>query len=72
VRGLGGKLGETVVSWSKAETASDLKRFSQQDLVGNFGTKTGEWLWRACRGMDDEPVAPNLKPKSLSVCKSFT
>ncbi|CAM9197043.1 unnamed protein product [Ectocarpus sp. 6 AP-2014] len=72
VRGLGGKLGETVVSWSKAEKASDLKRFSHQDLVGNFGTKTGEWLWRACRGMDDEPVAPNLKPKSLSVCKSFT
>lgn len=25
VRGLGGKLGETVVSWSMAETASDLK-----------------------------------------------
>lgn len=25
VRGLGGKLGEAVVSWSKAETASDLK-----------------------------------------------
>ncbi|CAM9159339.1 unnamed protein product [Ectocarpus fasciculatus] len=72
VRGLGGKLGETVVSWSKAETASDLKRFGQQDLVGNFGSKTGEWLWRACRGMDDEPVTPNLKPKSLSVCKSFT
>lgn len=25
VRGLGGKLGEAVVSWSKAEKASDLK-----------------------------------------------
>lgn len=25
VRGLGGKLGEAVVSWSKADTASDLK-----------------------------------------------
>ncbi|CAM9285497.1 unnamed protein product [Scytosiphon promiscuus] len=71
VRGLGGKLGEAVVSWSKAETASDLKRFSEQDLAGNFGAKTGEWLWRVCRGMDDEPVVPNLKPKSLSVCKSF-
>lgn len=155
VRGLGGKLGEAVVSWSKAETASDLKvwslvqpclplvgiqplaaghwpvysvvpgrvcaftagkgkvlvtccvrtaspvllfpisfanapfavsrgrprtfwpsrvhqRFNEQDLVGKFGPKTGEWLWKACRGMDDEPVTPNLKPKSLSVCKSFT
>lgn len=28
VRGLGGKLGEAVVSWSKAETASDLKVLS--------------------------------------------
>ncbi|CAM9754538.1 unnamed protein product, partial [Hapterophycus canaliculatus] len=72
VRGLGGKLGEAVVSWSKAQTASDLKRFSEPDLSGNFGPKTGEWLWRVCRGMDDEPVVPNLKPKSLSVCKSFT
>lgn len=27
MRGLGGKLGEAVVSWSNAETASDLKVF---------------------------------------------
>lgn len=25
MRGLGGKLGESVISWSKADTASDLK-----------------------------------------------
>lgn len=29
VRGLGGKLGEAVVAWSKAETASDLKVFRE-------------------------------------------
>lgn len=31
VRGLGGKLGEAVASWSKAETASDLKVLSLVD-----------------------------------------
>lgn len=49
----------------------DLKNFDQGELMGKFGPKTGEWLWRICRGMDDEAVTPNLKPKSLSVCKSF-
>lgn len=48
-----------------------LQKFSEEELVVKFGSKTGEWLWRICRGMDDEPVTPNLKPKSLSVCKSF-
>ncbi|CAM9207140.1 unnamed protein product [Sphacelaria rigidula] len=71
LRGLGGKLGELVGAWSKAETASDLKKFGQDELAAKFGPKTGVWLWRICRGMDDEAVTPNLKPKSLSVCKSF-
>lgn len=42
VRGLGGKLGEAVVSWSNAETASDLK----------VSSLAGLWMHAFAEGFD--------------------
>ncbi|CEM01468.1 unnamed protein product [Vitrella brassicaformis CCMP3155] len=72
VRGLGGKLGEAVSRvFPDATTAKDLQAHSLEELKRTFNDGTGTWLWRVCRGMDDEQVSPNLKPKSLLAFKSF-
>ena len=47
-------------------TCGDLREWSMADLIGRFG-KFGRSLYRLCRGIDDRPVAPDRKRKSLSV-----
>eukprot|EP00596_Hydrurales_sp_CCMP1899_P002341 CAMPEP_0119049614 /NCGR_PEP_ID=MMETSP1177-20130426/65584_1 /TAXON_ID=2985 /ORGANISM="Ochromonas sp, Strain CCMP1899" /LENGTH=279 /DNA_ID=CAMNT_0007027089 /DNA_START=259 /DNA_END=1095 /DNA_ORIENTATION=+ len=51
--------------------ASDLQIFEESVLCSKFGEKTGRWLYRVCRGIDDELVKPVMKPKSLLAFKSF-
>lgn len=72
VRGFGGKLGEQIITFSGAIFASDLQVFSEQELCAQFGDKTGKWIHRICRGIDDEPVKLNGKPKSILAFKSFS
>ena len=71
VRGLGVKLGNEVLNFSKATYACELQRYSKSELCAQFGDKNGVWIYRVCRGIDDEPVVPNEKPKSLLTFKSF-
>jgi len=47
-------------------TCGDLREWSMADLIGRFG-KFGRSLYRLSRGIDDRPVAPDRKRKSLSV-----
>jgi hypothetical protein len=35
--------------------ASDLQIFEESVLCSKFGEKAGRWLYRVCRGIDDEP-----------------
>lgn len=71
IRGLGGKLGEQLIKFSKMTKAVELQAYTEQQLVQEFGDRTGPWIYKICRGIDDEPVKPNLKPKSLLAFKSF-
>jgi DNA repair protein REV1 len=49
-----------------AHTCSDLKNFSQAQLQREFGTKTGNALYRHCRGEDDGVLNFDHQRKSVS------
>jgi DNA repair protein REV1 len=49
-----------------ALTCSDLKRFSQTELQREFGAKTGNVLYRLCRGEDDRELNFGYQRKSVS------
>jgi DNA polymerase-4 len=49
----------------------DLKRFSKEALQVMFG-KQGEFYYEICRGIDNRPVKPQRKRKSLSVEHTYT
>lgn len=46
------------------ETGADLRTKSEEWLQANFGS-SGSYLYRAARGIDDRPVNPNRKRKSV-------
>jgi len=72
INGLGGKLGEKLKTlYPNLKTSRDLQTIGQEDLARSLGQKTGAWIHALCRGEVDEPVKPNLLPKSLNACKSF-
>ena len=72
VRGLGGKLGDSLIQRTNVKKARDIQQISLETLCTMFGDKTGPWIYKICRGIDEEPVKSNLKQKSLLACKSFT
>ncbi|MCS7216362.1 MAG: DNA polymerase IV [Candidatus Bipolaricaulota bacterium] len=47
-------------------TVAELRAVDLQLLQSWFGPKGGEFLWRWCRGLDDDPVVPVRPAKSLS------
>ncbi len=51
-------------------TCGDLQRFSEADLVAQFGS-WGPTLFRYARGADDRPVQTSRERKSLSVERTF-
>lgn len=69
IRGLGGQLGEKVKAQG-CETVGDLAAKSEAWCQKSFGEKTGRWLFRMARGLDDEPVKD--RPLSLSVSNGKT
>lgn len=52
------------------QTGTDLKQWSESDLVNKFG-KVGRFYYRVARGQDDRPVNPNRIRKSIGAEKSF-
>jgi len=71
VRGLGGKLGRAVMENEGIERADELQQLSLEHLQHKYGNESGSWLHRVSRGVEDEPVQPNLIPKSINACKSM-
>ena len=47
-------------------TIGDLASLPLDDLVGNFGTSYGHYLYEASRGIDDSPLTTHWEPKSIS------
>lgn len=48
----------------------DLKKLSQDELAGHFG-KTGRFFYKIVRGIDDRPVQPHRKVKSVGAEDTF-
>lgn len=53
------------------KTCADLQAVSQDELINQFGEKSGQRLYEQCRGIDHRPVEPNRARKSLSVEQTF-
>jgi len=47
-------------------TCGDLQCASMSKLQKEFGPKTGQMLYRFCRGLDDRPVRTEKERKSVS------
>lgn len=62
IRFLGGKLGRRLAA-SGLETAAHLQARSEDSLRSEYGDRTGAWLFRICRGVDNDPVKPRTVPK---------
>ncbi|HVT45515.1 MAG TPA: DNA polymerase IV [Thermoanaerobaculia bacterium] len=52
------------------ETVGDLQRIAREELVDIFG-KFGHRLWELARGIDESPVVPDRKAKSISIENTF-
>ena len=71
VRGLGGKLGHTVVSTLGVETMGQLAEISLSTLTSTLEQKTATWLHMLCKGRDMEQVKERELPKSIGCSKNF-
>ncbi|CAB1329005.1 unnamed protein product, partial [Coregonus sp. 'balchen'] len=60
-RSMGGKLASLGV-----RSCGDLQQVSLQQLQKEFGPRTGQTLFRFCRGLDDRPVRSEKERKSVS------
>uniref|UniRef100_A0A673XFR3 DNA repair protein REV1 n=1 Tax=Salmo trutta TaxID=8032 RepID=A0A673XFR3_SALTR len=60
-RSMGGKLASLGV-----RSCGDLQQVSLQRLQKEFGPRTGQTLFRFCRGLDDRPVRSEKERKSVS------
>ena len=47
-------------------TCGDLQYMTMAKLQKEFGSKTGQMLYRFCRGLDDRPVRTEKERKSIS------
>jgi len=71
VRGLGGKLGESVMETFNITSMGDLAKLSLINLRRHFDEKTTNWLYNLARGIDHEEVQERELPKSIGCSKNF-
>lgn len=69
IPGIGSKT-EKKLQELKINSIKDLKKLSVFDLNKIFGRKTAEFIFKACRGLDDEPVS--RKEPSVQFSKIIT
>ncbi|PHZ12499.1 DNA/RNA polymerase [Rhizopus microsporus ATCC 52813] len=71
IRNLGGKLGSEVESGLSIDKASDLWKYTIEELQIKFGDSTGRYLYHISRGVDNEEIIPMKAPKSIMASKQF-
>ncbi|KAI9102840.1 hypothetical protein DFS34DRAFT_412582 [Phlyctochytrium arcticum] len=71
IRSLGGKLGASIESAFKVETAGDLWSIPLSTLSTHFPASTAHWLQSISRGICNDPVTPVTLHKSMAACKSL-
>eukprot|EP00871_Galdieria_phlegrea_P005746 jgi/Galph1/659/GphlegSOOS_G5310.1 len=71
IRNLGGKLGSYIEENTNLKTVKDAQRLSLEEWNALLGKQTAEWIYNIVRGIDDSPVTPREKTKSILAAKSF-
>jgi len=71
VRGLGGKLGESVTSALNVQTMGQLAQLSLRQINDKFDEKTANWLHSLAKGYDGESVTERELAKSIGCGKNF-
>ena len=71
VRGLGGKLGESLVEKLEITTMQELANLPTAALAAATDPKTAAWLALLCQGQDGEEVKERELPKSIGCGKNF-
>ena len=71
LRGLGGKLGDSVTELLHCHTVGDLAQLTLSQLREHFEEKTARWLHDVARGIGREPVKERDLPKSIGCGKNF-
>ncbi|XP_048349138.1 DNA repair protein REV1 isoform X2 [Sphaerodactylus townsendi] len=61
-----GRTTESKLSLLGIKTCGDLQCFTMSKLQQEFGPRTGQMLFRFCRGLDDRPVQREKERKSVS------
>jgi hypothetical protein len=54
------------------ETAGDVQKIPEAVLIEKLGEKMGPWVYRAVRGVHDEPVMTRQISKSMLAAKSYS
>lgn len=71
IRGLGGKLGQKIVTAFKTENVSDLLRISQQELSSKIGSESARWVYNVIRGNEYSEVVERTALQSMLSAKTF-
>ncbi|KAL2062353.1 hypothetical protein VTL71DRAFT_6619 [Oculimacula yallundae] len=71
IRGLGGKLGESMTEAFNTDTVSGLLPVSMELLKQKLGDETGTWVHGIIRGKDSSEVNSRTQIKSMLSAKSF-
>ena len=71
IRGLGGKLGEQIMSVFDTDTVKGLLLFSAEQLKQKLGDDTGTWVYQVIRGQDSSEVNSRTQIQSMLSAKSF-
>lgn len=71
LRGLGGKLGQQIVTAFDTNKISDLLRISQQDLSTKLGPESARWVYKVIRGDEYAEVVERTALQSMLSAKTF-
>lgn len=69
--GIGPKTAARLREALQVETVGDLRQIPLVQLQEMLGPHHGEYLYQACRGIDDSPVVTEWEPKSMSRERTF-
>jgi DNA polymerase IV (DinB-like DNA polymerase) len=64
--GIGPKAGEKLAE-AGVETVGDIRGLRREELIKLFGVKKGGFIYDACRGVDERPVAPRVREQYSSL-----
>lgn len=71
IRGMGGKLGDSVLNVFNTDTVSGLLQFTIDQLKSKLDDGTASWIYNVIRGVDLSEVNPGTQIKSMLSAKSF-